>query len=304
MDFMRTTINAARVTTYPNRESWLSGRRIGASDSAAIFGCGYQNQSALTVWDRLVNAREDDYETKRMRIGILMEPSLRAIFAEETGLPCIEIAPFTVWTHPEIDWLTATLDAATEDDEAGWCPVELKNVNGFLRDDWNGDGPLKFVVQSQHQLAVTGAKRGYLLGLIGGHEPLVKTIPRNDRFIETALLPTLEKFWQHVQSGTMPPVDESAATARLLARLWPDDDGREVLLPADLNDVANEWHAAKAAAKAAEEQITACENRIKEAIGEATIGRLPNGLAFSWKTQHRKAYEVKASSARVFRAMK
>lgn len=293
---------------YDSEPAWLEARRslIGASDSAGIFGVGYADQSAVTVWDSKINpARQiDPAKLRKFKVGKLMEPALRAIFADESGMPCESPGEFTIYRHADIPWLGATLDGVTEHDEYGPCPVELKNVSNFARDEWDGDEPpLKFAVQCQHQMAVTGANHGFLLGLIGGNEPVIKTIERNDRFID-AMLKRLDEFWGYVERRELPPIDSSIATAQILAKLWPEDSGATVVLPAEAAEWDRELTEAKDAIKAAEARKLAAENQLKAAIGDATFGDLIGGGRYSWKTQTRAEHVVMESTFRVLRRCK
>lgn len=290
-----------------NREDWLAARRymIGASESAALFGVGYAGQSPVSVWNAKVEGEEDLGEEKRLKIGKLIEPSLRAIFADETGLPCESPGEFAIYKHPQLTVMGATLDALTED-EHGVCPVELKNVSHFNRDEWLDEPPLKYQVQVQHQLAVTGAKRGYLMGFIGGNDPIIKVIKRNDRFIESTLMPKIEEFWGFVTRREPPPVDGSIATAKLLARMYPEDDGLTVILPPDAVEWDRQLQEAKDEIKRLEDIKTLNENRIKDALKSGTVGMLPNGDCYTWKIQTNKyaAREAYETAFRVLRRKK
>lgn len=286
-----------------NREDWLWRRMtgFGSSDSAGLLNHGYVDQSPLTVIDSKINPPRDKNEIKRLRIGKLMEPALRAIFSDETGMPCFPIGDFTILQHREIPWLMATLDGGTLDEVFGPGPVELKNVSNWNKSEWeSSEAPLKFNIQVQHQLAVTGAKRGYLLGLIGGNEPIVKAIDRDERFIG-AMIKALEKFWQYVERKELPPVDESEATARMLAQFWPEDSGATVMLPHESDEWAADIAKASEDEKNAKERKTFAGNKIKACIGEASFGVTPAGRKFSWKTQSKREYVVSASTTRVLR---
>lgn len=296
---------------YATREEWLIGRRsvIGASDTAGIFGVGYANQSPLSVWDSKVGPpREDEEEDERLWIGSLMEPTLRAIFERKMGMPCNAVGATTILVHDQIPWLAATLDGVTLHARYGACPVELKNVDNFQRDQWkNGDAPLKYMVQVQQQLAVTGASHGYLMGLLGGNKPEIREIERNDRFIET-MIARLAEFWGYVERREMPPidrfpVDNYAATNKYLSAMWPEDNGASVVLPPEADEWIRQREDAKADIKAAEKQVDEAEAKIKAALGEATVGLFPCGSRVTWKTQtaHFKAKEAYEQVSRVLR---
>ncbi|MCI0737543.1 MAG: YqaJ viral recombinase family protein, partial [Gemmataceae bacterium] len=284
---MLETINSAPLMSvldcfideYPDRDSWLEGRRfyVGASDTPGILDVGYSDQSIVTVYDSKINPpREvaDPAKLRRFTIGRLIEPALRSIFAAESGQPCESAGEFSIYRHRDIPWLAATLDGLTVHDEYGVCPVELKNVSNFNKADWDGDeGPLKYTVQVQHQLAVTGASHGFLLGLIGGYEPVIKTIARNDRFID-AMLKRLEEFWGYVQRREMPPIDASAATGRILGLLYPKDTGSTVPLSEEAVRWDRELCESIEAIKKAEAVKLAAENKIKAAIKDASFGEI------------------------------
>lgn len=292
------------VEEHANREEWLKARMsgIGASDTAGILGEGYEDQSPVTVWDSKINEpREiDPVKLKRFKVAKLLEPAMRSIFADETGWPCESAGEFTIYRNPQNPWLFATLDGMTEHPDHGPCVVELKDVGFHNRKEWeNDEPPLKYMIQVQHQLAATGLEHAFIQGLIG-RVPVIKHVQRNERFID-AMMGKLAEFWDYVERGELPPIDASVATGRILAKLWPEDSGATVVLPA----AAAEWDAALTKAKEdikeAEARKLAAENLIKAAIGDASYGDLPGGGSYSWKQQSRKETVVKASTFRVLR---
>lgn len=295
-----------RTLQLNTRDQWLAARQsfIGASESAAIFGVGYRDQSPLTVWEsKVMPLTLDSEEDKRLRIGRLIEPALRSIFTDETGLFCESPGDFVIHRSEKFPWMGATLDGLAND-YGQTVPVELKNVDTWNREEWEGDqSPLKFNVQMQHQLAVIGASHGYLFGLIGGNDPQVRKIERDDRFIQ-AMIAELSKFWRYVELKEPPPVDGSVASSLALARLYPRDTGAVVDLPAEAADWAAKLADAKSQIKAAEDVKRECENKIKALIQDASYGRLPDGSGFSLKAQDRAGYTVKPSSTRVLRVVK
>jgi putative phage-type endonuclease len=308
---MATAAPLASYLPYPpivcqNRDEWLQARRrsIGASESAAIFGLGYASQSPLTIWASKVHGEEDFEETARMKIGKLIEPALRTIFADQNGIDCESPGEFSIYRHPDLPYMGATLDGLALHPDHGPVPVEMKNIDHFNRADWEqGEGPLKYQIQVQHQLAVTGAPYAYLFGLIGGNTPITIPVPRNERFINETLLPTLEAFWGYVTSGEMPPIDGSEGTAKMIRKLWPSDNGLAIQLPLEANDWDRELAAVKLTIKDAEAKKSLLENKLKAALGEATYGDLLHGGRYSWKeqTSNYPAREAYSTSFRVLR---
>ncbi len=274
-----TTDFPVTIIECKDRTEWIAERRrrLQASDTAAILGVGYKNQSALTVWESKVSGTEDPASNaKHLRIGKLIEPGLRAIFADETGLECLPVGDFTIYCHPLIDWLGATLDTKVVHPAFGLSPVELKNVHFFNWHEWKADSPppLKFAVQVQHQLAVTGASHGFLFGLIGGAEPIVRVVARDEKFID-AMIIELEKFWGYVQRQEMPPVDGSEASAQVLKRTFGRDNGASMMLPHDAVEWAVTRETCATLIKTLKEIQTTAENNIKAKIGSCSFGDLP-----------------------------
>ncbi|WP_425618085.1 YqaJ viral recombinase family protein [Anatilimnocola sp. NA78] len=269
-----------QIIECKSREEWLSARRkrLQASDTAAILGHGYANQSPATIWESKVTDNDLDPITqpKYLRIGKLMEPSLSLIFSEETDMPVIPVGDFTIYCHPLIEWLGCTLDGKTIHDEFGLCPLELKNIRYSRREEWENDkAPLKFAIQIQHQLAVTGATHGFLLGFIGGNEPIVRIIERDEPFID-AMLETVAEFWGYVLGRELPPVDGTEATAGVLKRLFGKDDGNTTMLPRDAAEWAIERETASAIIKEMKSIQQLAENNLKSKIGGFSFGDLPH----------------------------
>lgn len=293
---------------YPSRDAWLAARStfVGASESAALFGCGYSGQNALTVYASKVRPEENDFgASQAMIVGSLIEPGLVRVFEHFAGLPAYLEKPFRVRHAPEHHFLAATLDAEALDPEA--VPVELKNVDARLMAQWADDEmdgcPLKFHVQVQHQLAVTGASHAYLMGLIGGNRPVIRRLERNEEFVGV-LVARVTEFWGFVQRRELPTdlIDWSeSATSDAIKRLHPDDNGETVVLPAEAQVWYEQLEDAKAAVKEAEKLRDEAKNKLCAAIGDNTFGVLRDGTQLSWKTQERAEYVAKASKFRVLR---
>jgi predicted phage-related endonuclease len=294
-----------KLHVFKTREEWLAGRRIGASSAAAILGCGYAGQTKMTEYERLVNGTiipPTAEQIKKFAVGLRIEPMLRDLFFDETGIVCKAPAPFSFYSHPQYPWLTASLDG--ECDEFGIpfvIPAELKFVTYFAGREWLNDKlPLKFEIQTNHQMLVTGAPHAYLFGLVDGL-PQIRKVERNDDFCEVLLI-HLKSFWKCVESRTPPEPDGLDGTGAALGRIYNSyRNGATV----DLPDEANEWsarlEAAKEKIKAAEADKELFANKIKSAIGDAEFGKTPDGNEYSWKTQNKKEFTVKASTSRVLR---
>lgn len=186
-------------TAGMTRDEWLTRRRaqrsIGASAVAGVLGVSPYS-SPLQVWAEVTGRAQtdfDDEELDRMLVGTACEPEIRLIAAQrlQAGLCSWEVgrdlvhrgvsflSPWPVAVqHPAIDCLTASLDAVGMIN-GELCVVELKWAGWRQRDGWAdykmhgvldaivGTSVLAYYTQVQAQLAVTGLRKGYLVGVVG-----------------------------------------------------------------------------------------------------------------------------------------
>lgn len=293
-------------TATQSRTEWLADRRtgIGASESPVVLGLSpFKTPYQLWAEKTLPECADVLDDNEPAEWGLRLEQPIADAFGERT---CRAVKLWSLGSvkHRSIDWLRCTPDAVQESsDRRGEGLLQIKTTSAYNAADWADGPPLAYQVQAQHELAVTEYQWGTLCVLIGGQKLKWFDFDINPRFIE-ALIPKLRDFWQAVESRTPPPVDGSLATAKVLARLHPDDSGETVMLPPEAADWTANRADAIAQIEAAEKIKTEAENRIKAALGDATFGVMPDGSRWSWKTQERRGYTVEASKCRVLRKLK
>lgn len=299
---------AIEAQKFDRKEDWLKTRSegIGSSDAAVVLGLSRFKSPFQLFHEKLGLVEQPAVEAELAEWGLALEEPIAIRYAIETGRQVSNPGPYTLLKSKDRPFMVATVDRWVMRDPRD--PVaeqdgilEIKNAHFFMGDQWTDEPPVEYQVQLQHQLAVTGLRWGSIAALIGGTRFVWADIERDDAFIE-ALVAEERKFWyEHVLKHTPPPVDGSAETADILKRLYPRDVGSSVALPSEALD----WDAAREQALVAEEAAKAArllaENQIKAAIGEATVGVLPNGIQYSWKAQTRKEHVVKESKYRVLR---
>jgi len=137
--------------------------------------------------------------------------------------------------------------------------------------------------------------------LLNGYRFRWVDVARDEAFIADVLLPELEPFWGRVERREPCSPDASEATKKALRALYPEDDGTVVALPGDLIDADQERVSLKQAIGGAELRLAEIDARLKLAIGDASEGRLANGITYTNKLQKRAAHTVKATEFRVLR---
>ena len=293
--------------TFKTKAEWLDARRrlITASDSRALLGMGYANESPMTVWEsKVVGTSGYNEGDIGLQIGLLMEEPMREICCLLTGVKPKKDQTYRIRLHHEHPWMGATLDAWLYEDKQ-LIPYEFKDVGSYHADEWANDQvPVKVQIQVQHQIAVCGAPHAMVMGWIKGQRvPQLRKVPRNDEFI-AALIPRLREFFELVERHQPPNVDNTIATSQALFRMHPDDNGLAILLPDKMAALAEALLKTKERIKQLESDKREFENVIKLMLGHHTAGVLPDGTGFSWKTQERKEHVVKASKSRVLRTFK
>ena len=296
---------------FDNLDAWLDSfrTRVGASEVAAILGHGYADHNEFTTWESKVNPTErdtDEPEPMHFLIGKELEPALRRLFEKITGIGCNTPPDNSVVYDPDRPWLGASLDGWGFDESRNF-PIELKNVHPRMSRDWDDNAiPLKYAIQVQIQMHCCGSDVGFLFGLCGTDTTFVREIPRNQPFIDAALI-KLDEFWRMVEEETPPSVDHSQSTANALARLYPQDDGTGIALPDGSTQWAEALELAKAQIKGWEQVKREASNRIKNCIGDHAYGVFDDGSGYSWKAQTRvlkPRLEETTSTVRVLRAVK
>ena len=289
-------LNQFRISKFTNKDDWIAARRrgIGASDTAGIMGYGYKGQNQSTIWAGKCGIGSELEETEQLVIGTCVEPGVANVFTYKTGKPTIDPGDYTIFHHPTHDFIFATNDRLTIEDDGLIVPVELKNVGLWNKHEWRDQkAPLKFLIQILQQIECMDVPYGYLCALIGGNEAEVVKVYREHEFFESLVEKTLRPFWNFVLQEVPPPIDFAASgTAEFLDLMHPDDDGKAVVLNDHLITTADELEEVKAQIKELKLRQEALKNQIKYYIGDHTYGVLSDGRCFAWESVTRHAHEV------------
>jgi len=285
---------------------WLSARfaGLGASEIGAVVGMDHRSSPLKLFLEKTGAVQPEDLsDVEAIRWGHRMEPVIADEFRERTGRLVLRGRKrrFCVLRSKEHPWALASLDFWTGPSANDIWPLEIKNANAFRAEDWLNGTPDYHVAQLAQQMLVTGARRATSAVCIGGNQLAWCDVERDEVLIRK-LIYAGERFWARVQRKDPPEPDGSVATREVLSRLYPQDNGKTVVLPAALEDPVYEWRRLKEAEAAQKKEIARIEHVIKATLGEAERGILQaTGDEVSWKTQHAKEHVVKASTSRVLR---
>jgi len=141
-----------------------------------------------------------------------------------------------------------------------------------------------------HYMAVTGYRKAYIAVLIACRDFKVFEVAYDEE--EARVLMEMEqKFWQHVQDGTPPPVSGQDCDTETLLALHPDSQpgeidlwGREALL--------EQWQLLGRQIGELEQQKEGIKQQIMLDMGDFESGRCGQWKV-SWKNQQRKTFDHK-----------
>jgi putative phage-type endonuclease len=265
--------------------TWLKARQagIGASEIAAVLGISPYASPFSLYWAKVHGWEIED--TGDMEAGRRMESAI-ADWAADRIDPHGQfvIHPAGLYGSSERPWQIATpdrliCDTQLHDDpfpddptyqhEHPTCNVVavLECKHPYSWDGFGEDGtdeiPVYFRTQLLQQMDVMEVGEGYLAAY-SGHELRVYHLRRDDKDI-AVMRAAGGAFWQRLQDGIVPGVDEHQATAVALRRLHPTVEDFDVQVPLDLAEGYRRARALKVRAAAVVDRY---EARIRVAIGD------------------------------------
>ena len=262
-------------------------RLLGGSDLAALVGLSPWG-TPLTVYARIVAGKVEREQTPAQRRGTLLEPVVRAMYAEDTGA---EILGSVKLRHPRYEFGRASLDDVVRHRGGGRRVLEIKTDGRDRAHVWGEPGtdevPDYYAVQVAYYLGVgleTGAIEedtadvaALLLGV--DDSPRIYRVQHQPE-VYAWLLEAAERFWvDHVVPKRPPPPTAPAREAEAVRRLFQRE--REPLadfsaLPPEDRAAVLAWAEARARASEANAAKDDAELRLKLALGwRAGVEGLP-----------------------------
>lgn len=262
---------------------------IGGTDAAALAGVNPPRWAQpIDVWREKVEPAVARPPSGMMALGTLMEELVANLATEATG---------TRWRRPGAParsklypWAGGHLDRTALYDEtsygAGLHRALLECKWSMDRDEWGPQGtlqvPVRYAVQVQHYLAVTGRPVAILAVLLGYADFRWYRLERNDDLIRW-LMELEERFWRdHVLTRVPPEPDGSEGYARHLRALYPESDGQEAVATPEQQAMVEGLREARLAREAAAQLEARMAQQVQASMGttERLIGP---GWRVSWR---------------------
>ena len=254
-----------------DKTQWLQERRkgVGGSDCAAVLGLNPYN-SALSVYLEKIGEGSAFEGNERTEWGLKLEKLIVAEYEIRTGIPVTHNTEQGISIHPEIPWMCCTLDAVAHDPVRGPGVLQAKNVDRFMKPEWDEQVPEHYLLQLMHEIGVTGYSWGALVVLIGGNEWHSFEFARDEGLI-SLIIEKERDFWEGHVLPRIPP-DPTGASLDVLSRMYPKDNGELMPITNGIGkDIVN-YTIVKERMKELEEQESELKARIQGVMGEAQKG--------------------------------
>lgn len=265
-----------------SREEWLKLRRqgIGGSDVSIIAGIN-PFKSVYQLWlDKTEQTEPEETDSEYAHFGTLLEPVVRKEFTARTGIKVRQ--KHMILQSEDYPFMIADLDGVIN--ENGETAIfEAKTASAYKEDVWKEGVPAEYILQVQHYMCVTGAKRTYIAALVGGNHFYYHVVERDDEMI--AKIITMEKFFweQNVIGGAEPIPDGSDATTAYFNSRFSISNGKTIELPEDALAVCEEYEELSLQLKELEKKKSEAANKLKNYLKENESGTVGD-RTISWKT--------------------
>ena len=250
---------------------------IGGSDIGAILGLNPW-KSAYTLWAEKSGRIEveDISDKEAVWWGTNMEELVAKRFCMKTGKKVKKTTyEFSCKEYP---FLVAHVDRLGVGEK---FVLECKTTSSRNRMNYNaGEVPPMHYAQVQFYLMLTGYKEGYLATKRDSDFYITK-IDRNDEFIEE-MLESAIAFWQMVQDGIEPDIDDSESTERTINQMYPESI-QAVMDLSDYRQTIESRVQISMQIKSLESIKRQCDSVIKSAM-EDCESAVCDEYKISWKT--------------------
>ena len=255
---MRVVVKTKNLT----RKEWLEYRThgIGGSDVSIIAGIN-PFRSVHELWlEKTGQIKIEETESEYAYFGTLLEPIVRKEFMTRTGLKVRQ--KHMLLQSDEYPFMYADLDGVINEN-GEFVIFEAKTASQYKKELWEEGVPAEYILQVQHYMAVTGAKKTYIAALIGGNHFMYHVVERDEKMI--AKIIAMEKyFWDnYVVGGLKPVLDGSKATTNYVNNKYNNSNGQTIELPSEALKICEEYENVSQQIKALELVKNAAAKSIK-----------------------------------------
>lgn len=268
-------------TNNISREEWLKYRTqgIGGSDVSIIVGIN-PFKSVYQLWrEKTGQAEPEQTDSEYAYFGTLLEPIVRKEFTIRTGIKVrAKHAILQSEAHP---FMLADLDGVINDN-GELAIFEAKTASAYKQEVWEEGIPAAYMLQIQHYMAVTGAKKTYIAALVGGNHFYCHEIARDEEMIGK-IIAMEQYFWENnVVKGIEPIPDGSDATTAYFNEKFAVSNGKVIELPEAALQACEKYERLTMQVKELETEKNAVGNQLKNYMKEYEVGTVGD-KKITWK---------------------
>ena len=255
---------------------------IGGSDAAGVLGLSRWT-TPLQVWAEKTGEIEpkDLSGLLPIEVGNELEDLVCKLWSKRTGKKLRRVNETQV--HANYPFIRCNIDRRVVGEETIF---EAKTASAWKAKEWEGeDIPGEYILQCQHNMAVTGAAKCWIAVLIGGNVDFKYKLIERDPILIAEMVRREADFWLKYVVPKVMPGFITRNDGDILFKLFPHGDEGE---PAILDDKANALIEALTAMgedkNNIEGQIEKARNELKAMLGDKTFG-VTDRFKVSWKVQ-------------------
>lgn len=297
-----------------NRDAWLAARQqdVTASVAAAVLDV-HPYTTAYQLWaEKTGRIQPDTEESEAMERGNLMEPVAIEMLRKRRPDWIVRYENDRAYYRDPERRIGATPDAFVEiPGRFGTGNLQIKTAaEAAFREFWLDPDthevvpPTWIAVQAITEAKLTGCDYAVVAVVVitwrGTFKLHLIDIPLHDR-LWTRLKSAVAEFWTVAAGGGEPPIDwtrDGPTVVDVYSNSFVDR--RDLSGDTDLDILVGRYKRLKEAEADAKKQADVLKPQIIYALGNSEAGFTAD-WEFTARTQHREAYEVRASSTRVLR---
>ena len=251
---------------------------IGASEAATILGLSPW-KTPLQLWLEKTGRIEPEemQALSRPYWGHKLEDDAAEGYEDAVGVKVRRVKQ-TLY-HPSYHWMFCHLDRKIVGKKK---IVECKSADAYTGTAWGASGtdqaPEAYIIQVQHQMAVTGYKEADIAALIGGNDFRYYSIPRDEELINYIIEKEAE-FWRCVETDVPP----QAQCRDDVALLYKRDNGVSVEATTDIINKIEQLKEVKSVIKECETLAKDLEKDITFFLKEASSVNYCGQTIITWR---------------------
>lgn len=284
-------MNAVVKTKGLTREEWLNYRNmgIGGSDVSVIAGIN-PYKSVYELWLEKTGQKEMDLEGNEYTyFGNLLESVVRNEFTKRTGIKVRQ--KHMLLQSEKYPFMIANLDGVIKEN-GELCIFEAKTASAYKKEVWEKEVPAEYILQVQHYMGVTGAKKTYIAALVGGNYFVWHVVERDEEMIGKMIAMEVYFWEKYIINGEMPTPDGAKATTEYFNKKFNLSNGSTINLPEEAETVCLEYDKISNQIKNLETSKNALANQLRSYLGEAKVGIIGERKV-SWKSISKNTLDTK-----------